>query len=137
MVDLKDDPDLGNVLLHFHDNNKPTAAICHGPIALLSAQMDHNWPYKGYRMTCFSKLEEQMQEEVTHMIPGPLPYYISDALRQAGAIVKNSLLSFIPHIIRDRELLTGQDPFAADKLGKEFAGMLQDFIKPTVTTASR
>lgn len=138
MVDLKDDRDLGRVLEHFHNNDKPTAAICHGPVALLSCSVaGAGWPYSGYRMTCFSKLEEQMQEEITHVIPGPLPYYISDALRSAGAIVKNSIFSFIPHTIRDRELLTGQDPFAAEKLGKEFVGMLNEYLKPAIHAMNR
>jgi putative intracellular protease/amidase len=78
-----------------------------------------------------------MQEEITHVIPGPLPYYISDALRSAGAAVKNSIFSFIPHTIRDRELLTGQDPFATEKLGKEFVGMLNEYLKPAIHAMNR
>jgi putative intracellular protease/amidase len=34
----------------------------------------------------------------------------------------------MPHVVRDRELLTGQDPFAADRLGKEAVQMIRDWI---------
>lgn len=36
MEDLYKDKKLGEILRHFHENNKPTALICHAPIALLS-----------------------------------------------------------------------------------------------------
>lgn len=38
LEDLKDDKDLGRILLHFHRAQRPTAIICHAPIALLSAK---------------------------------------------------------------------------------------------------
>jgi len=36
MVDLVRDKDLGKILLSFHETRRPTALICHGPMALLS-----------------------------------------------------------------------------------------------------
>src|SRR5262245_42718230 len=36
-VDLMQDPELGTILRHFHDRKKPTAFLCHGPIASLAA----------------------------------------------------------------------------------------------------
>ena len=35
---LDEGVDEGGSALHFHNEGKPTAAICHGPIALLSGQ---------------------------------------------------------------------------------------------------
>jgi putative intracellular protease/amidase len=40
IVDVMQDPDAGEVLRYFHGANKPTAAICHGPISVL-ASLDH------------------------------------------------------------------------------------------------
>ena len=37
VVDLMQDPDAGEILRHFHQHSKPTALLCHGPIALVSA----------------------------------------------------------------------------------------------------
>ena len=37
MIDLMQDPDLGEVLRHFHAEAKTTAFLCHGPVALTAA----------------------------------------------------------------------------------------------------
>jgi putative intracellular protease/amidase len=37
MIDLMQDPDLGEVLRHFHTEAKTTAFLCHGPVALTAA----------------------------------------------------------------------------------------------------
>src|SRR5262249_28781082 len=36
VLDLMQDPDSGEILRHFHHHSKPTALLCHGPIALIS-----------------------------------------------------------------------------------------------------
>ncbi|VBB04973.1 dj-1/pfpi [Lucifera butyrica] len=40
MNDLMQDPNLGEALRYFHQQSKPTALLCHGPIALLAALTD-------------------------------------------------------------------------------------------------
>src|SRR5262249_50829949 len=37
VVDLMQDPQMGEILRHFHALAKPTALLCHGPIALVAA----------------------------------------------------------------------------------------------------
>jgi len=54
LIDLANNPEVGALLRHFHQAGKPTAAICHGPIALLSAQRDPAayqapWPMAKHR----------------------------------------------------------------------------------------
>jgi putative intracellular protease/amidase len=128
MADLWNNPDLGRILPHFHKNNKPTIAICHGPAAFLSALgPDGCLIYKGYQMTCYSNLEEQLIEHMG-VVPGPVPFYVADELRNHGVIVRNRLMSFMPHVVRDREVITGQDPFAADRLGQDAVRMIRDWL---------
>ena len=65
MTDLWSDKDLGRILLHFHNAQKPTASLCHGPAALLStmvADKGSPWAYNGYEMTCYSNTEEMTNE---------------------------------------------------------------------------
>ena len=65
MTDLWSDKDLGRILLHFHNAEKPTASLCHGPAALLStmvADKGSPWAYNGYEMTCYSNTEEMTNE---------------------------------------------------------------------------
>lgn len=78
MIDLAKDRDLGQILGEFHTTGRPTALICHGPMALISTLPDaegfdaalnsddkaalpalaHGFPYAGYRAAVFSKAEE-------------------------------------------------------------------------------
>ncbi len=47
------------------DNNKPIAAVCHGPVALAAASLVRSpWPFAGKNMTVFSTPEEQIMEAV-------------------------------------------------------------------------
>lgn len=125
MQDLHADPALGRVLAHFHAAGKPTAALCHGPAALLSAPMvDGQWTYAGYRMTGFPRYTERALE-LFGAIDGHVPFYLDEALTQAGAAYTTTFPPVIPRVIRDRELVTGQDPYAADRLGAKFVHMLR------------
>lgn len=38
LKDLTNNPELGRIILHFHNNSKPTGIICHGPVALMSTR---------------------------------------------------------------------------------------------------
>jgi putative intracellular protease/amidase len=128
MVDLMQDPDLGEVLRHFHEQSKPTALLCHGPIAVTAALprarefrqalVDGNmeaaksaaegWQYTGYRMTIFSNDEEHYVEENV-MGGSKVPFYVASALEIAGGKVETKGV-FEAHAVEDRELITGQNP---------------------------
>lgn len=127
MTDLMQDQDLGEVLRHCHDHSKPTALLCHGPIAVTAAMPKasefrqamvegdeqaaraaaEGWQYAGYRMTVFSNDEEQYAEN--NVLHGEVPFYVVDALRTAGGNVEIQGM-FKPHTVQDRELITGQNP---------------------------
>jgi putative intracellular protease/amidase len=127
VVDLMQDPDLGKILHHFHERGKPTAFLCHGPIATLSAlpqakayraalisgdlakasELVKGWQYAGYKMTVYSASEEKPIEE--HVLHGKIYFNMPDALGMAGAIVTTGA-DFAPHVIEDRELISGQNP---------------------------
>jgi putative intracellular protease/amidase len=128
VVDLMQDPQLGEVLRHFHERAKPTALLCHGPIALVAA-MPHarefraaliagddakarewarGWTYAGYKMTVFSASEEiWVEDEILH---GKMYFNMPQALSDAGGEVITGKVDYEPHVITDRELITGQNP---------------------------
>ncbi|WNV12067.1 type 1 glutamine amidotransferase domain-containing protein [Tardiphaga sp. 709] len=128
VVDLMQDPDLGEILRHFHAKAKPTALLCHGPIATVAA-MPHarefrsaliagdpakagewakGWQYAGYKMTVFSATEEKVIED--QILHAKLYFNMPDALRTAGGNVSVTATDFEPYVIEDRELITGQNP---------------------------
>ena len=137
MTDLMVDPGLGDILRQFHAAAKPTALICHAPTALLAAQADaaafqqgmeageqptaQDFTYAGYRVTVYSNDEEEATEKT---FEAPMLYYPAQALAQGGAQVVNGE-AMKPHVIRDRELLTGQNPFSDEPFVKQFLEMLR------------
>jgi len=138
LIDLANNPDVGALLRHFHQAGKPTAAICHGPIALLSAQQDpasyqaalargdkpaaSNWIYQGYRMTIFSDPEEQVFEG--SLKDQRLLFYPANAMAGAGGQM-NYANAWTPHVVVDRELITGQNPFSDNALAKALVESLE------------
>lgn len=116
----------GRLLLHFHQHNKPTAAICHGSAALAAApQVDGQWIYHGYRMTCVSLLAEKLVEDIPFFhTGGHLPDYPVSILTRQGGIVENVMLGKVL-VIEDRELITAQDPTSAEELGSRLLARIE------------
>jgi putative intracellular protease/amidase len=127
MVDLMQNQDLGKILRYFHENEITTALICHGPVALNAALKDpmayrqalvdkdfqkaagigKDWIYSGYRMTIFSNAEE---DDALKAKKQKLPFYVADGLSFSGAKLLKSPVLWAPFVVRDRELITGQNP---------------------------
>jgi putative intracellular protease/amidase len=140
MIDLMQDPDLGEILRYAHSTAKPTALLCHGPVAIAAAmpkakefraalvagkpeeakRLAEGWQYAGYRMTIFSNDEEHYVEE--HLMGGgKIPFYVNDALKIAGGDVSISDEGiFKSFVIEDRELITGQNPPSDHEIAGRF-----------------
>ncbi len=128
VVDLMQSAELGEILRHFHAQAKPTALLCHGPIALTAAmeqapafraaliagdtakaaELAHDWPYAGYRMTVFSASEEKVVED--NILHAKMYFTMPQALTAAGGRVETTATDFAPNVVIDRELITGQNP---------------------------
>jgi len=142
VVDLMQDPQMGKILRHFHDRGKPTALLCHGPIALV-ATMPHarefraaliagveekakewakGWPYAGYKMTIFSASEEKwVENDILH---AKMYFNMPQALNAAGGEVTTTRVDFEPNVIVDRELITGQNPRSDHSIAAVLVGAL-------------
>lgn len=123
----------GELLLHFHQNNKITATIGHGSATLAAApSIEGRWIYSGYKMTCVSMLAQRLVEDVSffnsggHMYDYPIPI-----LRRRGGIVQNLLLGK-SLVIEDRELITGQDSTSADELGRKLKNKIDKYLSVKV-----
>lgn len=143
MEDLYKDPNLGKLLHHMHDQRKPTGAICHGPIALLSSMKDpdkftkdlengknpkpdDDWIYKDCPMASFTTSEEQQEEPgQDNVLGGHVRFYPDQALRNAGAKIPPT--AKWSSIVKDcDELITGQNPFSDEELGKKMVAALKN-----------
>ncbi|WON78401.1 type 1 glutamine amidotransferase domain-containing protein [Serratia sp. UGAL515B_01] len=138
LIDLANNPQVGELLKYFHTAGKPTAAICHGPITLLSAQDNpkafeagliegkqpqaNNWIYQGYRMTIFADAEERVFEN--SLKGDKIRYYPAKAMATAGGKLEQAK-AWTPNVVVDRELITGQNPFSDHALAKALLAQLQ------------
>lgn len=141
-VDLMQDAETGVILRHFHERSLPTALLCHGPIAVTAA-MPHarefraaliagdpakaaewadGWQYDGYKMTVFSNSEEKVVED--KVLNAKLYFNVADALTIAGGEVITTDIDFAPHVIEDRELITGQNPSSDHPLAAKLVAAL-------------
>ena len=127
-VDLMQDADTGAILRYFHEAGKPTALLCHGPVAVAAtmprardfraaliagdktkaAELAKDWPYAGYAMTVFSASEEKSAED--SLLHGKLYFDMPEALQLAGGEVTTNPADSQPNVMVDRELITGQNP---------------------------
>jgi putative intracellular protease/amidase len=154
VVDLMQDPTLGEILRHFHEHQKTTALLCHGPIATLAAlphageyraalvegnvakasSLAKGWQYAGYRMTIWSNLEERWLED--NILHAKVLFRTVDALQTAGGEVTTSTKVFVPHIEEDRELITGQNPASDHALAGALVNALDQRRSKTQGTRS-
>lgn len=112
--DLSRNKSLGDVLKYFHEHHKPTGLICHGPAALLSAPVEHGkWLYSAYALTGFSTAEEKQEEDNGHL-DGHMPFYLDAELSRLGGNVSTAN-PWQSHAVRDRELITGQNPMSEEE----------------------
>lgn len=86
------------------------------------AKFSQNWPYAGYHMTIYLNAEEYSVER--YILEGKMPFYVADALQIAGDIVESGSLDKT-YVVRDRELITGQNPAQTMQSQRNFLRLLR------------
>ncbi|MBP3946378.1 DJ-1/PfpI family protein [Psychrobacter sp. K31L] len=130
MLGLPEDQNLGELLRWGHNRDLFTLAICHGPAALLAANLDSpngsdksesDFIFKGYKMVAFpTGMDKQMPK--LGYLPGTMPWYFGEKLEDLGVTISNKLASGQTH--QDRKLISGDGPLAANEFGKVSAKAL-------------
>ena len=124
MLGLPEDKNLGELLRWGYDNDLFTLAICHGPAALLSANIDKpadDFIYKDYKIVAFPTSMDKQMPKIGYL-PGDLTWYFGDKLEDLGVTIDNKLSSGQTH--QDRKLISGDGPLAANDFGKLCANEL-------------
>jgi len=141
VVDVMQDPSVREILRHFHAHTQPTATMCPGPVSILAelntapefraaliaedkakaAELAKGWQYEGYRMTVFSRSEEEYAED--NVFHAKLHFNMPDALEAAGGKIITAD-NFTSHVVVDRELVTGQNPMSDHELAEKFIAAL-------------
>ena len=114
MADLYQDADLGRLLKAVNTAGKIIAPFCHGPAGLLSATDDDGaFTFAGRRLTVFTN-----EEELGGGTGPTTPWFVEDVLKEKGAAVENGA-AWTSHVVRDGNLITGQNPQSSEDVAKE------------------
>lgn len=106
--DLATNEASGQIILEFLAQNKPVAAVCHGPAALIKAAELQPGLLNGKRVTGFSNTEEALVFRSDN-----IPYKLEDRLKELGADYHHALIPNFSHVEEDGLLITGQNPLSA------------------------
>lgn len=114
MEDLAVDPDSGRLLTEALESGKPLAVVCHGPAALLAAvRADGANAFAGYEVAAFTNAEEAQGG-----LADKVKWLLQDRLTEAGVRVRAGE-PWAPHVVTDRNLVTGQNPASSAPLAEE------------------
>lgn len=113
MWDLPNNQKLANIVATSLEQNKPVAAVCHGPAGLVSAKYANgDSVVKGKNVAAFSNAEE-----VAVGLTEVVPFLLEDKLKELGAKY-SSVDNFKAHAVRDDNLITGQNPASSEQVAK-------------------
>ncbi|WP_328907817.1 type 1 glutamine amidotransferase domain-containing protein [Streptomyces sp. NBC_00234] len=114
MEDLAVDATSGRLLIDTLDSGKPLAVVCHAPAALLAAtRADGANAFGGYRVAAFSNVEETQAG-----LADKAKWLLETRLVEAGVDVRTGE-PWAPHVVVDRNLVTGQNPASSAPLAAE------------------
>lgn len=120
MFDLASNKKSGELIADFLNSNKPVAAVCHGPAALIKAAELDPLILKGRKVTGFSNAEEKLA-----MRNANIPYRLEDRLKELGADYSKALIPFLSHTETDGFLITGQNPLSAGATAQKLMEIME------------
>ena len=130
-VDLATDPAVASLIGDFVSAGKIVAAVCHGPAALLDVQGADGQPLvKDRKVTGFTNGEEMLAQLQT-----VVPFLLEDRLRAAGARFEHALSPGVCHVVRDGDLITGQNPASSETIAKTLMDALAERQKAAIGVA--
>jgi len=113
LIGLPFSTQMAEVLRFAQQQQKFIISLCHGPAALLAVGKDT--AFAGYQICAFPDALDAQTPEIGYM-PGHLTWQYARQLQENGFTILNEGISGQVH--RDRNLLTGDSPLAANALGK-------------------
>jgi molecular chaperone Hsp31 and glyoxalase 3 len=124
LVGIPHSLDVKAVLKWAMAKDKHIISLCHGPASLLAAavgESKNDYMFKGYKICVFPDSIDKKTPEIGYM-PGALPWFIGEKLKDLGVEILNSDITGQTH--QDRKLITGDSPFASNNVGKAAAKAL-------------
>lgn len=120
MFDFPHNPVLADILVTTFESDGVVSAVCHGPAGLLGVTLsDGSALLAGRKVTGFSWPEEKLAGR-----DKAVPFRLDEALKEEGAKYTKALRPMGEKVVRDGNLITGQNPMSAEGVGKAVAKRL-------------
>ncbi|WP_224401842.1 DJ-1/PfpI family protein [Pseudonocardia sp. ICBG1034] len=111
--------DVRDVLRRVQERDMTMIAICHGPAALVAGGLDGGTnPFTGYEVVAYPDRVDAGPSIESGYLPGEMEWYVGEALVAQGLDVLNRDDVVSGRVHRDRNLLSGDSPQAANALGR-------------------
>lgn len=108
MWDFPDSPAVQKAIASFFESDRPVAAVCHGPAALVNVTLSNGKPLLEGRTANGFTDEEEARVNLTEVVP----FLLESRMRELGANFTESA-PFQSHVAVDGFLITGQNPASA------------------------
>lgn len=118
--DLAKNDASGRLIINFLSNDKPVAAICHGPAALIKAAELRPGLLDGKKLTAFTNTEEKLVLRSDN-----IPYMLETRLKDLGADFRSAAIPFTSHVEEEGLLITGQNPASASHAARALMKVLE------------
>lgn len=116
MLRLPKDENLSHLLHWAFIRDLHIMVICHGPAALLAARKeDKPFLFDGYSLASFPDSADGFTPYLGYL-PGKVPWKFNEELHKNGVKTVNKMADDTYH--KDRKLISGASPLAANKFGK-------------------
>lgn len=113
MWDFPESPDVQRLIREVYEADNPVAAVCHGPAALVNATLsDGRYLVDGKRLAAFTDAEERAVK-----LADVVPFLLETTLKNRGA-QHQAAAEWQPQVVVDGNLITGQNPQSATRIGE-------------------
>ncbi|PPK68302.1 type 1 glutamine amidotransferase domain-containing protein [Actinokineospora auranticolor] len=118
--DLAVDSRVIRVVEHALGTDTPVAMVCHAPGILRDVKAADGSPYvRGRTVTGFSNTEDDELDLSRHLL-----FSLEDDLTARGANFTRSAANWLPNVVQDGPLITGQNPASAPVIAKALVDRL-------------
>ena len=109
MWDFLDNPELQEITKNIYENGGIVSSVCHGYCGLLNIRLSNGeYLIKNKKLTGFAWCEE-----VLAGVAKKVPYNAEQLAKEHGAFYERKFIPFAPNVVKDENLITGQNPFSA------------------------
>ena len=122
MWDFLDNKEIQAITRTVFEQGGIVGSVCHGYCGLLNTRLSNGTLLvEGRNVTGFS-----WTEEVLAGVAKKMPYNAEKEMKERGALYRKAILPFIPYVIEDGRLVTGQNPQSAKATAKRISKLLDN-----------